>query len=64
MFIDTLPLVEASSAAAARVTDFAVVPCGPSVLDIESIRHYGGCCFNRRIEEVLSLEFANKIIAG
>lgn len=37
VFIDTMPRVEASSAEAARVSDLAVIPCGPSPLDIEAI---------------------------
>ena len=37
VLIDTMPRVEASSMAAARVADLAVIPCGPSVLDIEAI---------------------------
>ena len=37
VLIDTMPRVEASSVAAARVADLLVIPCGPSVLDIEAI---------------------------
>ena len=37
VLIDTAPHVEAATAAAARVSDLAVIPCGPSVLDIEAI---------------------------
>ena len=37
VFIDTMPRVKGSSVAAARVADLSVIPCGPSVLDIEAI---------------------------
>ena len=37
VLIDTMPRVEESSVAAARVADLSVIPCGPSVLDIEAI---------------------------
>ena len=37
VLIDTMPRVEASSVEAARVSDMAVIPCGPSVLDVEAI---------------------------
>ena len=37
VLIDTMPRVEASSVAAAAVADLSVIPCGPSVLDIEAI---------------------------
>ena len=39
VLIDTMPRVEESSVAAARVADLSVIPCGPSVLDIEAIAH-------------------------
>ena len=39
VLIDTMPRVEAASVAAARVADLSVIPCGPSVLDIEAIAH-------------------------
>jgi chromosome partitioning protein len=35
--IDTMPRVEKPSAEAARVADLVVIPCGPSVIDIEAI---------------------------
>jgi len=37
VLIDTMPRVEASSVEAAKVADLSVIPCGPSVLDIEAI---------------------------
>ena len=37
VLVDTMPRVEASSAQAARVADLSVIPCGPSLLDIEAI---------------------------
>ncbi len=36
-FIDTMPRIEAPSAQAARLSDLVVIPCGPTVLDIEAI---------------------------
>ena len=39
VLIDTMPRVDVSSIAAARVSDLSVIPCGPSVLDIEAIGH-------------------------
>ena len=39
VLIDTMPRVEESSVAAARVANLSVIPCGPSVLDIEAIAH-------------------------
>ncbi len=37
VLIDTMPRVEASSVEAAKVADLSIIPCGPSVLDIEAI---------------------------
>ena len=37
VFVDTPPHVEASAAHAARLADLSVIPCGPSLLDIEAI---------------------------
>jgi chromosome partitioning protein len=37
LFIDTMPHVERPAADAARAGDLVVIPCGPSVLDIEAI---------------------------
>jgi len=37
LFIDTMPHVEQPAADAARLADLVVIPCGPSVLDIEAI---------------------------
>lgn len=39
VFVDTMPRTEASSVAAAQVADLIVLPCGPSVLDIEAVHH-------------------------
>lgn len=37
VFIDTMPRVESPSAEAARLADLVVIPCGPTVLDMEAI---------------------------
>jgi chromosome partitioning protein len=37
LIIDTMPHVEQPAADAARAADLVVIPCGPSVLDIEAI---------------------------
>jgi chromosome partitioning protein len=37
VLIDTMPRVEAPCVEAAQLADFAVIPCGPSILDIEAI---------------------------
>lgn len=37
VFIDTMPRVERSTLEAAKVSDLAVIPCGPAILDIEAI---------------------------
>jgi chromosome partitioning protein len=37
VIIDTMPRVEAPCVEAARLADFAVIPCGPSILDIEAM---------------------------
>ena len=37
VLIDTMPRVEAPSVEAARLADLTVIPCGPSVVDIEAI---------------------------
>jgi chromosome partitioning protein len=36
-FIDTMPRVERPSLEAARMSDLVVIPCGPSIVDIEAI---------------------------
>lgn len=35
--LDTMPRIASSSVEAAKLADFAVIPCGPSPLDIEAI---------------------------
>lgn len=37
VFIDTMPRVERSSVEAAKVADLCIIPCGPTILDIEAI---------------------------
>ncbi len=37
ILIDTMPRVERPSVDAAKVADLAVIPCGPSIIDIEAI---------------------------
>ncbi len=37
VFIDTMPRIESPSAEAARLADLVVIPCGPTVLDMEAI---------------------------
>lgn len=37
VLIDTMPRVERPSVDAARVADLVVIPCGPSIIDIEAI---------------------------
>lgn len=37
VFIDTMPRVEKSTLEAAKVSDLAVIPCSPAILDIEAI---------------------------
>jgi chromosome partitioning protein len=37
VFIDTMPRVERPSLEAARLADLVVIPCGPSIVDIEAI---------------------------
>lgn len=37
VLVDTMPRVEAPSVEAARLADLTVIPCGPSVVDIEAI---------------------------
>ncbi len=37
VLVDTAPHVKASTAHAARLADLCVIPCGPSLLDIEAI---------------------------
>jgi chromosome partitioning protein len=37
VFVDTMPRVERSSLEAAKLADLVVIPCGPSIVDIEAI---------------------------
>jgi len=37
VFVDTMPRVERPSLEAARLADLVVIPCGPSIVDIEAI---------------------------
>lgn len=37
VLLDTMPRIAASSVEAAKLADFAVIPCGPTPLDIEAI---------------------------
>lgn len=37
VIIDTMPRVEAPCVEAARLADFGIIPCGPSILDIEAM---------------------------
>ncbi|MCB1034329.1 MAG: ParA family protein [Acidobacteria bacterium] len=37
VFIDTMPRIESPSTEAARLADLVVIPCGPTVLDMEAI---------------------------
>ena len=37
VMLDTMPRIAASSVEAAKLADFAVIPCGPTPLDIEAI---------------------------